>query len=232
MPRDIAIIGTGGTSREIVDALEAANRAGADWNILGFVDDNRALEGAVFYGGLRVLGPSAAVAAPPLENAAVAIGVANDRRLLIRKEIRASLALDDDRSPPVIHPAASISPHAVIGAGCVILAGVSCSGLASLGRHVVVLQNTVIAHDVQIADYATVAAAVVMGGNVRIDEGAYIGQGSMLFPGVRIGAQSKVGMGAVVLRDVPAGVTVVGNPARILDKSARQTRSASHSQTT
>jgi acetyltransferase-like isoleucine patch superfamily enzyme len=45
---------------------------------------------------------------------------------------------------------------------------------------------------------------------------AVVGASAVLLPGVRIGARAMVGAGAVVVRDVPDGVTVVGNPAREL----------------
>jgi acetyltransferase-like isoleucine patch superfamily enzyme len=53
-----------------------------------------------------------------------------------------------------------------------------------------------------------------MGGDVRIGEGALIGIGAVVLPRVSIGAWSTVGAGAVVTKDVPAGTTVVGVPAR------------------
>jgi UDP-2-acetamido-3-amino-2,3-dideoxy-glucuronate N-acetyltransferase len=49
-----------------------------------------------------------------------------------------------------------------------------------------------------------------------IGEGATIGSGATILGGVSIGAGSVVGAGAVVTRDVAAGATVVGNPAREL----------------
>ena len=49
-----------------------------------------------------------------------------------------------------------------------------------------------------------------------IERGASIGAGAVILPGVRIGAGAMVGAGAVVTRDVRAGLTVVGNPARTL----------------
>jgi UDP-2-acetamido-3-amino-2,3-dideoxy-glucuronate N-acetyltransferase len=52
-----------------------------------------------------------------------------------------------------------------------------------------------------------------------IESGASIGAGATILPGLTIGAGAMVGAGSVVTRDVPAGLTVVGNPARVLNKS-------------
>ncbi|HVY19587.1 MAG TPA: DapH/DapD/GlmU-related protein [Bauldia sp.] len=48
----------------------------------------------------------------------------------------------------------------------------------------------------------------------HIEDGASIGANATILPGIRIGAGAMVGAGAVVVTDVPAGATVVGNPAR------------------
>jgi UDP-2-acetamido-3-amino-2,3-dideoxy-glucuronate N-acetyltransferase len=47
-----------------------------------------------------------------------------------------------------------------------------------------------------------------------VERGATIGSGATILGGVRIGAGATVGAGAVVTKDVAAGATVVGNPAR------------------
>lgn len=48
-----------------------------------------------------------------------------------------------------------------------------------------------------------------------VEDGVSIGAGTVILPGIRIGEGAMVGAGTVVTRSVPAGVTVVGNPARI-----------------
>lgn len=49
-----------------------------------------------------------------------------------------------------------------------------------------------------------------------VAKGASIGSGAVICPGVTIGEGALVGAGSVVTKDVPAGATVVGNPARVL----------------
>jgi maltose O-acetyltransferase len=54
------------------------------------------------------------------------------------------------------------------------------------------------------------AKAITIGDNV------WLGGGVIVLPGVTIGENTVVGAGAVVVRDLPANVVAVGNPARIV----------------
>lgn len=79
-------------------------------------------------------------------------------------------------------------------------------------------------HDCVIGDYVTFAPGVKCNGNIHIHDHAYIGAGASIKQGTPdqplvIGRGAIVGMGAVVTKSVPAGVTVIGNPARILEKN-------------
>lgn len=53
-----------------------------------------------------------------------------------------------------------------------------------------------------------------------VKKGATIGSGAVILPGITIGEGALIGAGSVVTRDVPAGATVVGNPARPLAKGS------------
>lgn len=59
------------------------------------------------------------------------------------------------------------------------------------------------------------AAGIEFGRPIVIGFNVWIGGGALILPGVTIGDDAIVGAGAVVTRDVPAGATAVGNPARI-----------------
>ena len=50
---------------------------------------------------------------------------------------------------------------------------------------------------------------------VRIGRNVWIGAGAIILPGVTIGDDALIGAGSIVTRDVPAGATAVGNPARV-----------------
>lgn len=57
-------------------------------------------------------------------------------------------------------------------------------------------------------------AMLELGRPVRIGRNVWIGGGALILPGVTVGDDAIIGSGSVVTRDVPAGATVVGNPAR------------------
>jgi maltose O-acetyltransferase len=63
-------------------------------------------------------------------------------------------------------------------------------------------------------DAASRAKGIEWGCPISIGEDVWIGGGAIILPGVTIGDGAIIAAGAVVTRDVPAGATAKGNPAR------------------
>lgn len=115
---------------------------------------------------------------------------------------------------PVIHPAAVIASNAIIGAGCQFMAGAIVNPEARLGRQCIINTNASVDHECVLEDGCEVAPGATLCGLVHMEENSWVCAGATVLPRIRIGHDAVVGAGALVIRDVPAGVTVVGTPAR------------------
>lgn len=198
----VLLVGASGLAREVI----AAGMGG----VAGILDDDQRLH-ETEVGGVPVLGP-VALAAERRERLLVCIGPSAARRSVVRR-LRAG-GVDDDRYETFVARSARIGSSSDIAAGSIVLEGVVVTAHARIGRHVVIMPTVVVTHDDTVGDYATLAAGVTLGGRVDVAAGAYLGMQSAVHPDVSIGADAVIGMGAVVLRDVPAGETWVGVPAR------------------
>jgi serine O-acetyltransferase len=114
------------------------------------------------------------------------------------------------------------------------LTGIEIHPGAQIGHRVFIDHGmgVVIGETAIINDDCTLYHGVTLGGtswnkgkrHPTLERGVVIGAGAKVLGPITVGAEAKIGSNAVVVKDVPAGATAVGIPARILDQEKSQQR--------
>ena len=212
MPTKVVILGAGGFARETLDVLDACNRERpGSWEAVGFVSEvesdwGRELIGRPVLGGLDWFdGREGEVKA--------VCGIGSPA---VRRRVTEDCRERGVEFVTAIHPRATASEFVRFGTGCVVTAGVVITNEITVGDHVHLNLNMTIGHDAEIGDYCTIAPGVNVSGNVRLGRGCDVGTGASIIEKLDIGEWSIIGAGAVVTSDLPANVTAVGVPAKVI----------------
>lgn len=216
-PMQIAIYGAGGFAREVAWLAEASCHQGQPLQTVCFIDDNEANHGLVL-NGVPVMGLGEACVRFP--TARVAGGIGSPQ---IREKVMEQAAAAGFEPATLIHPRVDRSRWIEIGPGAIICAGNILTVNITLGAHVQINLDCTIGHDVVMGDYSTLAPGVHVSGWVHLGKRVYVGTGAVILQGAHdapltIGDDAVIGAGAVVTKPVPPGVTVVGVPARPLQR--------------
>lgn len=193
--------------------LQPALRAGeAD---LVFVDDNPP---ATECNGHRVLTYSEWLTQPARSrHMCIAIACSNVRQKLAERCMADQVKFYEVRAANVMQ-----MDDVHLGEGAILSPFVTLTSNIRIGQHFHANLYSYVEHDCVIGDFVTFAPGVKCNGNVVIEDHVYVGAGAVIKQGqpgapLVIGRGAVVGMGAVVTKSVPAGATLVGNPARVMN---------------
>lgn len=136
------------------------------------------------------------------------------------REILAKLLSCDIDSETVIYPPfrcdigfnIKLGKHVLINSNCFFLD----SNIITIGDFVMIGPNVTIVTPNHSRDPIKRRRVGTISKPVVIEDDVWIGADATILPGVTIGKGAIVGAGSIVTKDVPAGKTVAGNPAKII----------------
>lgn len=212
-----AIFGASGFGREVLPLVrqQLQQTEAGPWELV-FVDDQPP---APELNGHRVL-IYAQWLVEPAASHHISLAIANSA---VREKLAARCLADGVQFFDVKAANVVVLDDVQIGPGSVLCPFVMLTSNVRIGQQFHANIYSYVAHDCVIGDFVTFAPGVHCNGNVVIEDHAYIGTGAVIKQGqpgqpLVIGKGAVVGMGAVVTRDVLAGTTVVGNPAKLFFK--------------
>jgi sugar O-acyltransferase (sialic acid O-acetyltransferase NeuD family) len=214
--KDLVIVGAGGFAREVAFLVGEINRAKLEWNLLGFLDLDPAKTGSE-------VGPYSIVGTDQfLEDHSrelhVVIGIGTPQ--IIRRVAEQVRLLEHLRFPNLIHPTVIMDVGRVrFNQGNIVCAGNIFTTDIEIGSFNIINLNCTIGHDICIGNYNVMNPGTNLSGGVVIGDACLLGTGATILQYKKIADSAIVGAGAVVTKDVDAGITVVGSPAKPLTRS-------------
>jgi len=161
MGEPLLLVAASGLAREVL----AAVRTHDTFDVVGFLDDSLALQGATI-DSVPVLGTIDQIVDQPRTQVLVCAGRGAAREAIVARLDR--LDVSPARYATFVHPSVEVPSGCDVGTGSILLAGVAMTASVVLGELVVVMPNATLTHDDVLQDYATICAGVALGGGVVV----------------------------------------------------------------
>ncbi|MFN5274983.1 MAG: acetyltransferase [Planctomycetota bacterium] len=211
----VFVMGAGGHAKMVIEALVSMHQ----YELYGCLDTESTAESLL---GFPIFPENSETLGRLLDAKAQALVALGDNKL--RQRVTLKLEALGFSFATAIAQSAYVSPWAQVGSGTVIMPKAVVGASAKIGRGVVLNTASSVDHDVNIGDFVHVAPGCHLAGNVQVDSGAMLGIGTCVIPQRHIGAWAILGANSTVVRDVPAGTTYIGTPARQLSAGNGPTR--------
>jgi sugar O-acyltransferase (sialic acid O-acetyltransferase NeuD family) len=207
--KKLLIVGAGGFGRELYVWAGQHPACGREWELAGFLDDNA--DALAAFGSFAPVRPLSGHC--PSADMIYLCGVGMPS---LKEKLVSPLLAAGAEFLTFVHPRALVGARVKMGKGVIICPGSVVTVDIGLGDFVTVNLNCTIGHDASLGPWTTLSAQCDVTGHVRLADRVFMGSRASVIPGKSVGSRSVVGAGSVVVTDVPADVTVVGIPARVL----------------
>ncbi len=203
--KEVYIINAGGFGRNMASVAHSDSAHGREWVVRGFLDGRKDLPKVP---DLPVVGDPMTWIYEAPQIIVCALGDPQARRKY------AQPLLEQGADFMCLMPDLFRADRVTMGCGCLFEHHVSLGADTQLGDFVVMLAKSIVGYDVKIGSYCTIGSFVFIGGGAQIGESVTIHPHATILPGIKVGDGAIIGAGSVVIRNVPPGTTVFGNPAK------------------
>jgi sugar O-acyltransferase (sialic acid O-acetyltransferase NeuD family) len=200
----LALLGAGGHGKVVADAALAG-----DWASVVFFDDSWPQRDR--NGHWPIVGDEASLMAQLSVFDGVLVSLGD---CAVRWNKQQALQAAGARMATVVHPGATVSRYARLGAGTVVMAGAVVNVDVEVGPAGIINTGATVDHDCRLAEAVHICPGAHLSGGVQVGRCSWVGVGAAVKQGMVIGHRVMVGAGAVVVGPVADGLTVMGNPAR------------------
>lgn len=212
--KDIVIYGAGGFGREIACLIRLINEKEAQWNVIGFLDDNQELAGTANEYG-KVLGGADWLNSydKPI---AVAIAVGSPKAV---ESIANKINNPNVEYPNLYAPSVTFldKENLKIGKGNIICTNCSISCNVVIGDFNMFNSYITVGHDAVIGNYNVVMPSCNISGGVTMGNANFLGVQSVVLQYIKIGNDTRIGANSVIMRKTKDGYLYIGNPAKRVD---------------
>ena len=209
--KDIVIYGAGGFGREVACLLRLINEKEAQWNLIGFLDDDEKLWGIRNEYG-TVLGGADWLNQYTQDLAcAIAVGSPTAVQKIVEKINNSKVSFPNLYAPSVTF---LDKENLHIGQGNIICTNCFISCNVTIGNFNLFNGYIPIGHDAVIGDSNVVMPSCNISGGVVIGNGNFFGVQSVILQYIKIGNNTRIGANSVIMRKTKDGYLYMGNPAK------------------
>ena len=207
----LAIFGASGQGKEVREIADYQNAIDKRWSDIIFIDDNKP-EGSFM--GLEMMQLNTAMERYHEIEFVIAVGEPKTKKKIYERLLSLNCKFGS-----VISPDSQVSPYCKLGKGLVIKRGAIISADAIIGDDTTIQSYACIGHDAIIGSHCQISTHVDIGGQTVVGDCVFVGLNAPVRELLKIGDYAIISAGAVVLKDVDADVTVMGNPARVISRN-------------
>lgn len=139
-----------------------------------------------------------------------------DTKRSVFEYFRDNFDIDTQEYQYLVHSSSVIASSVIKTPGLVVHPLVVVSAHTILGEMVSMNRGVTVGHHTSIGAFTTIHPGANVAGCCDIGKGVTLGMGCNVIDGTKIGSGSFIGAGSTVIKDIPAGVVAVGQPAKII----------------